>query len=153
MPGYKGMKQDKKKPMSKELTEAGDVASGTAQKMAQDKKMMQPRKSGIYMDREEGKLPQDRVAKYYQDTNPKMEQIDKIDLSDKGYIARDIAGDVNRVIDVANKGVKSVQSKVKKDPIPTFDISKSGKIGRDIKGDANRVIRLANKGINYLSGK
>ena len=115
--------------------------------------MMQPRKSGIYMDREEGKLPQDRVAKYYQDTNPKMEQIDKIDLSDKGYIARDIAGDVNRVIDVANKGVKSVQSKVKKDPIPTFDISKSGKIGRDIKGDANRVIRLANKGINYLSGK
>ena len=90
MPGYKTPKQDKKKPkmeMSRELTEAGDVADGTAQKMeqykkmpqkrkmAQDKKMMQPRKSGIYMDRTDGALPQDRVAKYYQETNPKMEQL------------------------------------------------------------------------------
>jgi len=39
----------------------------------QDKKMEQ-KKSGIYMDRADGKLPQDRVGKYYQDTNPKMEQ-------------------------------------------------------------------------------
>lgn len=96
MPGYKTPKQDKKKPkmeMSRELTEAGDVADGTAQKMEQykkmpqkrkmaqdkkmmqDKKVMQPRRSGIYMDRKDGVLPQDRVAKYYQETNPKMEQL------------------------------------------------------------------------------
>ena len=43
MPGYKTPKQDKKK-MSKELTEAGDVADGTAQKMEQYKKMPQKRK-------------------------------------------------------------------------------------------------------------
>ena len=71
MPGYKGMKQDKKNP---DLKMAGDVADGTAQKMAQDKKMMQPRKSGIYMDREDGKLPQSRVAQHYQDMDAKMEQ-------------------------------------------------------------------------------
>jgi hypothetical protein len=39
----------------------------------QDKKMEQ-KKSGIYMDRMDGALPQNRVSKYYQDTNPKMEQ-------------------------------------------------------------------------------
>tara|TARA_E500000331_G_C17266745_1_gene717464 strand:+ start:4171 stop:4599 length:429 start_codon:yes stop_codon:yes gene_type:complete len=63
MPGYKGMKQDRR-PVD---------GQDTLQTM-QDKKMMQPRQSGIYMDRTEGKLPQDRVAKYYQETNPKMEQ-------------------------------------------------------------------------------
>jgi hypothetical protein len=36
----------------------------------QDKKMEQ-KKSGIYMDRMDGALPQNRVSKYYQDTNPK----------------------------------------------------------------------------------
>ena len=33
----------------------------------QDKKMEQ-KKSGIYMDRMDGALPQNRVSKYYQDT-------------------------------------------------------------------------------------
>ena len=33
------------------------------------------KKSGIYMDRMDGALPQNRVSKYYQDTNPKMEQV------------------------------------------------------------------------------
>jgi len=42
-------------------------------KTMQDKKMEQ-KKSGIYMDRENGKLPQDRVAKYYQESNPKPEE-------------------------------------------------------------------------------
>ncbi len=82
MPGYKGMKQDKKNP---DLKMAGDVADGTAQKMAQDKKMMQPRKSGIYMDREEGKLPMDRVGKYYQDTNPKPKPPPPPRPGEKGY--------------------------------------------------------------------
>ena len=45
----------------------------------QDKKMEQ-KKSGIYMDRMDGALPQNRVSKYYQDTNPKMEQTSKKDL-------------------------------------------------------------------------
>ena len=39
----------------------------------QDKKMEQ-KKSGIYMDRSEGKLPQGRVAQHYQDMDAKMEQ-------------------------------------------------------------------------------
>lgn len=38
-------------------------------------KTMQPRKGGIYMDREDGKLPEDRVSKYYQETNPKKEHV------------------------------------------------------------------------------
>ena len=64
MPGMKHMKQDRR-PVD---------GQDTLQTM-QDKKMYQPKKSGIYMDREDGSLPQDRVAKYYQEANPKMEQV------------------------------------------------------------------------------
>jgi hypothetical protein len=62
MPGMKHMKQDRR-PVD---------GQDTLQTM-QDKKMEQ-KKSGIYMDRMDGALPKDRVGKYYQDTNPKMEQ-------------------------------------------------------------------------------
>ena len=117
---------------------------------------MQPRKGGIYMDREDGKLPMDRVGKYYQETNPKMEQIKRISLDDKGYIGRDLAGSTNELIDVANKGIKKAKDVVKsvpKDPIPTMDMGDSGYIMRDIKGSGNEIIRSLNKGINYLTGK
>ena len=67
MPGYGKMPQDK------------DYKSKKAMKDGQDTlNTMQPRKGGIYMDREDGKLPADRVAKYYQETNPKMEQMKEI---------------------------------------------------------------------------
>jgi hypothetical protein len=62
MPGMKHMNQDR--PVD---------GQDTLQTM-QDKKMEQ-KKSGIYLDRTDGKLPQDRVAKYYQESNPKMEQV------------------------------------------------------------------------------
>ena len=65
MPGMKKMPQDKKNYKSKAAMKDGQDTLNT----------MQPRKGGIYMDREDGKLPADRVAKYYQETNPKMEQV------------------------------------------------------------------------------
>lgn len=37
-------------------------------------KTMQDKKSGIYQDRTDGKLPQSRVAQHYQDMDAKMEQ-------------------------------------------------------------------------------
>ena len=65
MPGMNKMPQDKKDYKSKAAMKDGQDTLNT----------MQPRKGGIYMDREDGKLPMDRVSKYYQDTNPKMEQV------------------------------------------------------------------------------
>jgi len=103
MPGYKGMKQDKNNP---DLKMAGDVADGTAQKMSQDKKMMQPRKSGIYMDREEGKLPMDRVGKYYQDTNPKMEQGNFLKATAK-HLMNPESSEVGKLYEGAKKVIKS----------------------------------------------
>ena len=47
----------------------------------QDKKMEQ-KKSGIYMDRMDGALPQNRVSKYYQDTNPKPSITDSFSKKD-----------------------------------------------------------------------
>jgi len=96
MPGYKGMKQDKKNP---DLKMAGDVADGTAQKMEQ-------RKSGIYMDREEGKLPMDRVGKYYQDTNPKMEQGNFIKATAK-HLMNPESSEVGKLYEAGKKAVKS----------------------------------------------
>jgi len=137
------MPQDKKDYKSKAAMKDGQDTLNT----------MQPRKGGIYMDREDGKLPDDRVSKYYQETNPKMEQIKRISLDDKGYIGRDIAGSANELIDVANKGIKKVQGAVPKNPIPRMDISKSGYVGRSVKSSANELIDAANKGLNYLTGK
>ena len=135
--------QDKKNYKSKAAMKDGQDTLNT----------MQPRKGGIYMDREDGKLPMDRVGKYYQDTNPKMEQIKRISLDDKGYVGRDMAGSANELIDVANKGIKKVQGAVSKNPIPRMDISKSGYVGRSVKSSANELIDAANKGLNYLTGK
>jgi len=146
MPGMKKMPQDKKDYKSKAAMKDGQDTLNT----------MQPRKGGIYMDREDGKLPMDRVSKYYQETNPKMEQIKRISLDDKGYIGRDLAGSTNELIDVANKGIKKAKDVVKsvpKNPIPTMDMGDSGYIMRDIKGSGNEIIRSLNKGINYLTGK
>lgn len=64
MPGIKKMPQDKKDYKSKAAMKDGQDTLNT----------MQPRKGGIYMDREDGKLPMDRVSKYYQDTNPEINQ-------------------------------------------------------------------------------
>ena len=64
MPGMKKMPQDKKDYKSKAAMKDGQDTLNT----------MQPRKGGIYMDRQDGKLPMDRVGQYYQDTNPKLEQ-------------------------------------------------------------------------------
>ncbi len=64
MPGMKKMPQDKKDYKSKAAMKDGQDTLNT----------MQPRKGGIYMDRQDGKLPADRVSQYYQDTNPKLEQ-------------------------------------------------------------------------------
>ena len=81
-------------------------------------KTMQPRKGGIYMDREDGKLPMDRVGKYYQDTNPKMEQekkkkggpIPTIPINKLGHTGRDIAGSANEVIRAVNPYVEKAGS-------------------------------------------
>lgn len=123
--------------------------------MAQDKKG-----SGLYMDRDEnGKLPKDRVMLHYDRMDQmreakmaqdkKAKQMDTIDLSDKGYIGRDIAGSANELIRAGNKA----SEKLANNPIPRFDISSSGKVGRDIKSSANELVDAANKGLNYLFGK
>ena len=144
MPGMKHMKQDRR-PVD---------GQDTLQTM-QDKKMYQPKKSGIYMDREDGSLPQDRVAKYYQEANPKMEQekpakqVETFDLSDKGYVGRSLAGDANEVIRAGNE----VSKKLANNPIPTMKMGDSGYIMRDVKSGGNELIRAANKGFNYLFGK
>lgn len=72
----------------------------------QDKKMEQ-KKSGIYMDRMDGALPQSRVSKYYQDTNPKMEQTAETFKRKGGtdnYIADGIKSAINEVIDIDKDG-------------------------------------------------
>ena len=104
MPGMKHMKQDRR-PVD---------GQDTLQTM-QDKKMYQPKKSGIYMDREDGSLPQDRVAKYYQEANPKMEQekkeetgpIPTIPMGSLGHTGRDIAAGGNEIIRAVNPYVKT----------------------------------------------
>jgi hypothetical protein len=143
MPGMKKMPQDKKDYKSKAAMKDGQDTLNT----------MQPRKGGIYMDREDGALPQDRVAKYYQETNPKQDkeakEMDTFDLSGKGYVGRDLAGSANEVIRAGNKAAK----KLANNPIPRMGMGDSGYIMRDIKSGGNEIIDAANKGLNYLFGK
>ena len=112
MPGMKKMPQDKKEYKSKEAMRDGQDTLNT----------FQPRKGGIYMDREDGKLPMDRVGKYYQETNPKMEQekkkkesgpIPTIPINKLGHTGRGIAGSANEVIRAVNPYVSKAGSMVK----------------------------------------
>ena len=57
MPGKKHMKQDRRPVDGQDTLQT-----------------MQDKKSGIYQDRVDGKLPQSRVAQHYQDMDAKMEQ-------------------------------------------------------------------------------
>jgi len=115
---------------------------------------MQDKKSGIYQDRTDGKLPQGRVAQHYQDMDSKMaqdkaKQMDTIPLSSKGYVGRDLASGANEIIKAGNNAA----TKLANNPIPRIDISKSGKVGRDIKSGVNELIDVGNKGLNYVFGK
>ena len=115
---------------------------------------MQDKKSGIYQDRTDGKLPQGRVAQHYQDMDAKMAQdkaiqMDTIPLTGKGYVARDVASGANEIIKAGN----SAATKLANNPIPRIDISKSGKMGRDIKSGVNELIDVGNKGLKYVFGK
>ena len=58
---------------------------------------MQDKKSGIYQDRVDGKLPQGRVAQHYQDMDAKMEQETKKPKNTSGIFGGDsIMGDENK---------------------------------------------------------
>ena len=96
MPGMKKMPQDKKDYKSKAAMKDGQDTLNT----------MQPRKGGIYMDREDGKLPMDRVAQYYQETNPKMEQQALKNVAEGfKYGAKSFVDDAKKVGSIINENV------------------------------------------------
>ena len=96
MPGMKKMPQDKKDYKSKAAMKDGQDTLNT----------MQPRKGGIYMDREDGKLPADRVSKYYQETNPKMEQQALKNVAEGfKYGGKSFMSDLENVGDIINENV------------------------------------------------
>ena len=116
MPGMKKMPQDKKYKSKAAMKDGQDTLN-----------TFQPRKGGIYMDREDGKLPADRVAKYYQETNPKMEQVTGKQMMNDlkaagnhligGGAAKDIAKDVKTAY---NTYLKPTVDKVVKAKNQTF---------------------------------
>ena len=82
----------------------------------QDKKMEQ-KKSGIYMDRMDGALPQNRVSKYYQDMDAKMEQATMKSMGqDLSAVANFVAGG-----GPFKDGAKSIKSAYNKFLKPTID--------------------------------
>ena len=97
MPGMKKMPQDKKDYKSKAAMKDGQDTLNTEQ----------PRKGGIYMDREDGKLPMDRVSKYYQETNPKLEQPQALKNVAEGfkYGAKSFMEDASNIGDKIKKNV------------------------------------------------
>jgi len=70
---------------------------------------MQDKKSGIYQDRTDGKLPQGRVAQHYQDMDAKMEQETKKPKNTSGIFGGDsIMGDENNDGNMFTRGLKAV---------------------------------------------
>ena len=104
----------------------------------QDKKMEQ-KKSGIYMDRMDGALPQNRVSKYYQDTNPKMAQTAETFKRKGGSdnrIADGIKSAFNEVIDIDSDGDTFLDDKNKDGNMVTRGFNALGKF---IKGFDDRA--------------
>ena len=99
----------------------------------QDKKMEQ-KKSGIYMDRMDGALPQNRVSKYYQDTNPKMEQ----EYTGNNPIAKRMHAEAKTK--AAAKAKKDAENKA------------NDSIFNDSANDGNMVSRALRKAESYLPG-
>jgi hypothetical protein len=95
---------------------------------------MQDKKSGIYQDRTEGKLPQGRVAQHYQAMDAKMAQM-KETFERKG-------GSSNRITD----GIKSAVNEV-------IDIDKDGDTVFDDKNkDGNMVTRGLKAAGKFIKG-
>ena len=79
-------------------------------------KTMQDKKSGIYQDRTDGKLPQGRVAQHYQAMDAKMEQTKKKNTSGifgGDSILNDENNDGNMVSRALNSLDKAVTTKTK----------------------------------------
>ncbi len=72
-------------------------------------KTMQDKKSGIYQDRVDGKLPQGRVAQHYQAMDAKMEQTKKKNTS--GILGGDtILGDENKDGNMVTRALTSLDN-------------------------------------------
>ena len=82
---------------------------------------MQDKKSGIYQDRTDGKLPQSRVAQHYQDMDAKMAQDAVQNLKNVGegvkYGAKSFASGVSDLGSAAYKAGKSAVSAITNSPV------------------------------------
>ena len=96
-------------------------------------KTMQDKKSGIYQDRTDGKLPQGRVAQHYQAMDAKMEQ----------YTGTNPIALKHQADELAKK--KAREEKKKQDKA-------NDTIFNDSANDGNMVSRALNKLESYLPG-
>ena len=118
----------------------------------QDKKMEQ-KKSGIYMDRMDGALPQNRVSKYYQDMDAKMEQATMKSMGqDLSAVANFVAG--GGPFKDGAKSIKSAYNKFIKpgvDKVVDYKNKNFGKdffmdnVGSDIKSGISGVKKALKK--------
>jgi len=109
---------------------------------------MQDKKSGIYQDRTDGKLPQGRVAQHYQDMDAKMEQVTgKQMMNDLKAAANFVSGGgpikemINSGKSAYNAYVKPTVNKVIKAKNETFGTDFiNDNIIKPIKSDYNAVV-------------
>mgnify|MGYP003649879969 CR=1 FL=1 len=95
---------------------------------------MQDKKSGIYQDRTDGKLPQGRVAQHYQDMDAKMEQ----EYTGSNPIAKRMHAEAKTK--AAAKAKKDAENKA------------NDSIFNDSANDGNMVSRALRKAESYLPG-
>jgi hypothetical protein len=95
-------------------------------------KTMQDKKSGIYQDRVDGKLPQGRVAQHYQDMDAKMEQETTNPFA------------IKMREDAKKKAAERAKKKAENEANDT--------IFNDSANDGNMVSRALNKLESYLPG-
>ena len=132
MPGKKHMNQDRRPVDGQDTLQT-----------------MQDKKSGIYQDRTDGKLPQSRVAQHYQDMDAKMEQATVKDMKNQLKAAANFVGSGGPLKDMASSAEAAYNAYVK----PTVDKAIKAKettFGKDffkdnivepIKSDAKAVYK------------
>tara|TARA_R100000951_G_scaffold17925_1_gene14283 strand:+ start:1358 stop:1759 length:402 start_codon:yes stop_codon:yes gene_type:complete len=120
-------------------------------------KTMQDKKSGIYQDRVDGKLPQGRVAQHYQAMDAKMEQdaIQNIKNVGEGfkYGAKSFAGGMSDLGSTVLDAGKSAASAVANSPVgkalgATYDYlsgQKEKEANEHQKNYRNKVNAIMNK--------
>jgi len=116
---------------------------------------MQDKKSGIYQDRTDGKLPQGRVAQHYQDMDAKMEQATLKSMGKELAGAASFIASGGPIKDMISSGksaynayVKPTVDKVVKAKNQTFGTNFiDDNIVKPIKSEAKAIIKAGRKPI------